>query len=76
MAPAIFSGVIFLLVKADGAAPRLYQTAQSAGFAITFAIANITHDDSGRYCCLYQLKQEGALLNSSESDSVLVTVTG
>ncbi|XP_043542159.1 deleted in malignant brain tumors 1 protein-like, partial [Chiloscyllium plagiosum] len=74
-APAIFSGVIFLLLKADGTEPRLYRTAQSAGFAITFTIANISHDDSGRYRCLYQLKQAGALRNSSESDSVLVTVT-
>ncbi|XP_038644336.1 uncharacterized protein LOC119960802 [Scyliorhinus canicula] len=74
-ASAIFSGAIFLLLKADGAGEVTYQAVPSAGFAVTFSIANLTYGDDGSYFCRYQLKRSGRLYNSTESDRVNVTVT-
>ncbi|XP_072345243.1 scavenger receptor cysteine-rich domain-containing protein DMBT1-like isoform X2 [Scyliorhinus torazame] len=74
-ASAIFTGAIFHLLKAGGAGGVTYQAVPSAGFAVTFSIANLTHGDGGSYFCLYQLKRSGHLYNSTESERVKVTVT-
>ncbi|XP_078393099.1 antigen WC1.1-like [Cetorhinus maximus] len=74
-ASSIFSGAIFLLLKVDGETPVAYQAVPTAGFSMTFSIANLTYADNGYYLCLYQLKRSGKLYNSSESERVKVTVT-
>ncbi|XP_078069586.1 scavenger receptor cysteine-rich domain-containing protein DMBT1-like isoform X2 [Mustelus asterias] len=74
-ASPVFTGAIFLLLKEDEASAVTYQTVPSAGFSVTFCIANLTYADGGRYFCLYQLKRSGLLYNSSESERVKVIVT-
>ncbi|XP_051864826.1 uncharacterized protein LOC127566444 isoform X2 [Pristis pectinata] len=72
-APSIFMGAIFLLRKVSDIQPVIYKP--SAAYSATFTIANITHEDDGNYTCSYQLKRSGNIFNSTESDSVKVSVT-
>lgn len=56
--------------------PQFSQVSISEPQPGVFSVGPVTGGEQGQYCCIYQIRSRGGLVNSSVSNMVYVTVTG